>query len=108
MVSSKGNSERMPEVSQSLRDKELTTRGVAQMLGFSSTAVIMWVKKGLLRVRVTPGGHRRYRQADVNEFAACLARGEYRAPPQRVEQKLASFLKKPGIKPGRKASNSVR
>lgn len=80
---------------------EMTTRQVGALIGFSPTAVIEWTKKGLLPVRVTPGGHRRYKLADVQAFSMKLQRGEFKAPGLPVEQKLAKILRKPGIKKGK-------
>lgn len=85
-------------------DRELKTSEVAALLGFSETAILLWVRQGHLKVRVTPGGHRRYRLKDVNDFGKKLAEGAYKATapkPLPPEKKLSKFLKKKGIKPGR-------
>ena len=58
----------MPQVS----DYRLTTRQVAAQLGVNLDTVARWAdKKGLVCLR-TPGGFRRFRQEDVDAFAATL------------------------------------
>lgn len=80
---------------------EFTTTQVAKLLGFSNSGVILWVKKGLLRARVTPGGHRRFKRADVDAFCLKLQRGDFKSNGLPVEQKLGRILSKPGIKKGK-------
>ena len=46
----------------------LTTTDVARQLHVSVASVHRWTNAGYLRCITTPGGHRRYSQADVNDF----------------------------------------
>jgi excisionase family DNA binding protein len=50
----------------------LSPREVAKLLHVKSDTVTRWANKGLLRSVRTPGGHRRYLEADV----LALLRGE--------------------------------
>jgi len=54
-------------------DTYLTPAQVAKQLMVSPAAVRIWVEKGELNASTTPGGHRRFLQADVDRFA--LERG---------------------------------
>ena len=47
----------------------LTPTQVANMLMVSPVTVRAWAQKGLLRADTTPGGHRRFRHQDVQDFA---------------------------------------
>ena len=47
----------------------LTPNEVAEMLMVSPTAVRQWAEKGDLVALTTPGGHRRFKPADVDRFA---------------------------------------
>jgi excisionase family DNA binding protein len=50
-------------------DDLLTPREVGEMLGVRSATVGLWARVGMLKPAVrTPGGHRRYRRADVLAF----------------------------------------
>jgi excisionase family DNA binding protein len=50
-------------------DDLLTPREVAEMLGVRTATVGMWARTGALKPAMrTPGGHRRYRRADVLAF----------------------------------------
>jgi len=48
----------------------LTPGRVAKQLMVSPAAVRLWAKTGELKALVTPGGHRRFFQSDVDQFAA--------------------------------------
>lgn len=52
------------------RRKDLTTAQVAERLGVSTTTIVSYGDKGLLRFRRLPSGHRRYRPEDVAELVA--------------------------------------
>jgi excisionase family DNA binding protein len=53
-----------------LRQKtHLTPNEVAQLLMVNPVTVRQWAARGLLRSLTTPGGHRRFRLSDVEEFA---------------------------------------
>lgn len=56
------------------RSLELTTSDVAAYLGVDVSSVRRWSDQGALRCRVTPGGRRRFSDADVALFADCLLR----------------------------------
>jgi excisionase family DNA binding protein len=43
----------------------LTPREVAALFGVRTTTIARWVREGRLGSLATPGGHRRYRPADV-------------------------------------------
>lgn len=47
----------------------LTPNEVAQWMMVSPVTVRGWAQKGLLQAEVTPGGHRRFRQDEVERFA---------------------------------------
>jgi excisionase family DNA binding protein len=52
-------------------DRLLTPREVAKILGVRAATVALWARIGALKPAVlTPGGHRRYRRADVDAFGA--------------------------------------
>lgn len=46
----------------------LTPREVAQIFGVRTTTIARWARAGRLQATLTPGGHRRYRRADVQEL----------------------------------------
>jgi len=50
----------------------LTTGDVAEQLGCGLTSVSRWADAGRLPYRVTPGGWRKFRPADVDAFAKTL------------------------------------
>lgn len=54
-------------------EKLLTPNEVAELLLVSPTTVRFWAQKGALKALTTPGGHRRFKFEDVEEFA--LSRG---------------------------------
>ncbi len=45
----------------------LTPREVAELFGVRTTTIARWAREGKLTPSFTPGGHRRYRRADVHE-----------------------------------------
>ena len=47
----------------------LTTNEAADLLGIARTSLINWVERGELSPATTPGGHRRFRRADLIAFA---------------------------------------
>jgi excisionase family DNA binding protein len=50
-------------------DQLLTPREVAEILGVRAATVGLWARIGVLKpALLTPGGHRRYRRADVEAF----------------------------------------
>jgi excisionase family DNA binding protein len=52
-----------------LPDKPLLSISEAsQLLGVSEGSLRQWTDDGLIKAFVTPGGHRRYNQADLNRF----------------------------------------
>ena len=53
-----------------MKKEVLTTNEAAALLGFARTSLINWVDKGELESSVTPGGHRRFKRADLLAFAA--------------------------------------
>lgn len=73
----------------------LTPTQAAQILMVSPITVRQWAQKGLLPYRTTPGGHRRFLEADVRQFADRLDR---RSDQQRRvlivddDRQLATFL----------------
>jgi len=52
------------------RDQFLTPTQVADRLLVAPVTVRLWASKGLLPSVTTPGGHRRFRSADVEDFIA--------------------------------------
>ena len=44
----------------------LTPREAAEMFGVNANTLARWVRAGRLASVTTPGGHRRYRRADVH------------------------------------------
>ncbi len=51
------------------RKTYLTPNEVAQWMMVSPITVRGWAQKGLLQAEITPGGHRRFRSAEVERFA---------------------------------------
>lgn len=47
-------------------DSPMTTGEVARLVGVTSQTVTRWANAGLLTSVRTPGGHRRFRPADVH------------------------------------------
>jgi excisionase family DNA binding protein len=50
--------------------KYLTPGEVAEILSVSPVTVRQWAQKGKIKSRVTAGGHRRFLQEDVSQFAS--------------------------------------
>jgi excisionase family DNA binding protein len=46
-------------------DELLRPREVAELFGVRTTSIARWAREGRLTALLTPGGHRRYRRADV-------------------------------------------
>lgn len=63
----------------------LTLTDAAEQLGIHPSTLRRWANDGKIPVMVTPGGHRRFLQADVTQFAQ--SQTLYR--PQNVEQTWA-------------------
>lgn len=59
----------MPSI-EDARDVPLTTGDVAKAFNVSPVTVINWADTGKLPSFRTPGGHRRFRQADIDAFIA--------------------------------------
>lgn len=57
--------EPLPEDTQ---DRGFTTFEVAKLCAVFHTTVIGWANRGKLKVRMTPGGHRRFAKEDVLKF----------------------------------------
>lgn len=49
-------------------DTLLTPREVAELFGVRTTTIARWAREGRLSPMRTPGGHRRYRSAEVREL----------------------------------------
>lgn len=49
---------------------DLTTGDVADQLGYSQDSISRWADDGLIHCRYTPGGWRKFRQADIDQFMA--------------------------------------
>ena len=47
----------------------LTPKDVAKLLMVSTAAIRLWAEKGELKAMVTAGGHRRFKLADIKQFA---------------------------------------
>ena len=54
-------------------EKLLTPNEVAELLLVSPTTVRFWAQKGSIKALTTPGGHRRFKYEDVEDFA--ISRG---------------------------------
>src|SRR5579859_4639564 len=70
---STGKARRAPEADPSLRGlrlEYLTPHQVADRLLVAPVTVRLWASRGLLKSVNTPGGHRRFRVDDVDEFIA--------------------------------------
>ena len=74
----------------------LTTNEAAALLGFARTSLINWVEKGELESSVTPGGHRRFKRADLIQFATThgfVVKGENPAStPESAEAQSCRVL----------------
>lgn len=62
----------------------LTPREVAEILGVRAATIGLWARIGVLKPALrTPGGHRRYRRADVEAF---LTAGQTaKSTPERLQ-----------------------
>jgi excisionase family DNA binding protein len=69
------------------RDRFLTPTQAADRLLVAPVTVRLWASKGLLRSVTTPGGHRRFRSADVEAFIA-----EYQQNQERTEASPSRIL----------------
>jgi hypothetical protein len=57
------------------------------MLGVRTSTIARWARDGLLKSTVqTPGGHRRYRRADVRVAQQAAGSEELQANQRRIEQ----------------------
>jgi len=65
-------------------DDLLRPREVAELLGVRTTTIARWAREGKLTPLRTPGGHRRYRRADIRRLLA------EEATPSDAEQELAA------------------
>src|SRR5438270_6553104 len=63
-------SSRPSRTSPGLRLEYLTPNQVADRLLVAPVTVRLWASRGLLKSVNTPGGHRRFRREDVDEFIA--------------------------------------
>lgn len=71
-------------------DELITPREVAEMLGVRAATVGLWARVGALKPAVrTPGGHRRYRRADVLAFRDGREPDLSRPERERMEQDAA-------------------
>lgn len=52
------------------QDVPLTSKDVARLFSVSTVTVANWADSGKLASFRTPGGHRRFRRADVDAFIA--------------------------------------
>lgn len=57
---------------RSVQSVWLTTGEVADACGVNRATVVRWIKSGRLTAAVTPGGHHRVRQEDLQMFLASL------------------------------------
>ncbi len=53
----------------------ISLKGAADIIGVHPSTVRLWTDKGILPAHRTPGGHRRYRRADVELWAEHARRG---------------------------------
>lgn len=65
----------------SRRDEYLTPNQVADRLLVAPVTVRLWANRGLLPSETTPGGHRRFRARDVEDFLARRRAEQEGAPP---------------------------
>jgi excisionase family DNA binding protein len=56
-------------MSEKSKNQILTPNQAAEMLMVSPATVRLWAAKGHLKALTTPGGHRRFRMTDINNFA---------------------------------------
>lgn len=65
----------MPYSGPSPDDDLLRPREVAEMFGVRTTTIARWAREGVLASLFTPGGHRRYRRADIVAAVASQSTG---------------------------------
>ena len=65
-------------------DELMTPAEVARRIGVSPITVRSWVSKGWLKSRVTPGGHRRYLWADIENLLEKKGRSPTPTEPVKV------------------------
>lgn len=51
-----------------MKEKMYTTFQVAEFCGVRPSSIIQWIKQKKMKAFVTPGGHRRIRESDLQEF----------------------------------------
>jgi excisionase family DNA binding protein len=67
-----------PLSQQRLNDEPLLRpREVAELLGVRTTTIARWAREGRLAPVFTPGGHRRYRPADIRKVLDSQASDEH-------------------------------
>jgi excisionase family DNA binding protein len=70
-------------VSLNEHDELLRPREVATVFGVRVSTIARWAREGRLSAVFTPGGHRRYRRADLQALAG--AETDERAEPHHLE-----------------------
>jgi excisionase family DNA binding protein len=60
----------VPPSADAAAERFLTPTQVAQRLLVAPVTVRLWASKGMLPAVTTPGGHRRFREADIEQFVA--------------------------------------
>jgi excisionase family DNA binding protein len=55
----------MPSLGPESGDELLRPREVADLMGVRTTTIARWARDGFLTPLLTPGGHRRYRRAEI-------------------------------------------
>lgn len=53
--------------------RELRTVEVQRILGISASTVRLWSNKGIIRPRITAGGHRRYDPDEIEQVRVAMA-----------------------------------
>jgi len=74
-------------------DELLTPREVAEVFGVRTTTIARWSRAGKLTAQQTPGGHRRYRRADVQAVLDTLPASD---PSQQALEADATRLYEQG------------
>lgn len=72
----------------------LSLREAADMLGVHPATVRNWADDGKLPARRTPGGHRRFRRADLLQYAETHVHGQSDIQPTEVQVILQNALGK--------------
>ncbi|WP_285572976.1 helix-turn-helix domain-containing protein [Actinoallomurus iriomotensis] len=72
----------MPPHSTSPDDDLLRPREVAEMFGVRTTTIARWARDGILSAVATPGGHRRYRRAEITAALRSVRSSERRRTEQ--------------------------